>query len=1113
MRKKIGYWLKLKAPLLTVVTVAIFVAIVNIKSGTTLSGWDTLHPEFNLAQYFQRTFFGAWQPHQGLGAPAAQAHLAEIVRLPLIWILMIVPNNLNRYLFFFICYLAGGVGVYYFLTRCWLRQTKFTTWPAAAAAVFYLLNLITLQHFYVPLEMFAVHFGTLPWIFLTMQKAVERSRWQDYFWFFLTMTVAAPAAHTATLFYMYVPFVFIYGLFLLWAKKGKWRAKIKTILILVGLLLAANCYWMIPNIYYTLFHADYVSEAKISQNFSPEAFWNNQAYGWLPQVLTGKNFLFNWNDYDYQTQSFGALFDEWNNYYQTTHLFFLQYVLVAVALIGIYKAWKKQSWQTIAMLTVFLGSLFFLINLNFPTGWLYSLVRSLPLLKEAIRFPFTKFSIVYLFALVVFFANGIVFFQELWMKKWELKSLKSVLISITLIAIILLANGPALTGNFISDKMKVDFPTQYEDLYNFLAFQNLDQVVVKLPLLGYSGWTYNQWEDGGYQGAGWLWFGIPQALLDREFDRWVATNEEVYKQLNLAINKENAQLFANVKNQYNLSLFLLDKSAFTTNNGQEEDYLELEKFLSDNGGEIIWQKDFLSLYQFLPAAELFTAPNEYTLVNQDDVGAMSQDVIYADNGDYLFSTDAGLTYPFAFLTTEESDDSIDWTDYEVIIEGGKINNDNQTIIIPGLEAEEVYTTQVLLSLNGGKLLVQYPHWQITNGQQIIEVPQLTEMEIDVQAIGAERVMIDFNGQITFLAEGESQMTIWQFLPKLEQRIKVVDDRKIVAQENGNKISYLADEQDVFYQSLTNDYLAAVKKETKVTLINSGENLKLRVSRDWETQVNLAAAEEVRNCAAVGEIINLNEDKENILDLQATDLGNACVAVRTVGLNNSSDYLVRFRGQNLAGRSWKVMVIQNNNGERFLETLLPENDFDITYNVMTQSSQKNGELFFNFESNSFGQKARNTLTSLTFVPLDAQRLSGIYIQERNRAKIASVAEVSNGKKNNSANYEVSFVGKSKNNLLVFHQSFDALWRAKIVNEETREKLTLKPQEFNGWTNAWEIPAGEWKVEIYYLPQQWAFWGMGGWVVTVMIFAGKWWIEKRDKKNNQKNLQRVIKTIFE
>ena len=87
------FWLRKNFFPVFIALITLFLCAVNYKAGTILSGWDTLHPEFNFTLYFKRIFFGVWQEHQGLGAVASQAHPAEMVRMLLYWPLsFVVPD-------------------------------------------------------------------------------------------------------------------------------------------------------------------------------------------------------------------------------------------------------------------------------------------------------------------------------------------------------------------------------------------------------------------------------------------------------------------------------------------------------------------------------------------------------------------------------------------------------------------------------------------------------------------------------------------------------------------------------------------------------------------------------------------------------------------------------------------------------------------------------------------------------------------------------------------------------------------------------------------------------------------------------------------------------------
>src|SRR5687768_7893299 len=95
--------------------ICLILIIVNRTPDTILSGWDTLHPEFNFPLNFQRLIFGVFREEQGLGAVAAHAHMADLPRVFLLWISsFIFPVYFLRYFLISICLPIGVLGVYYF---------------------------------------------------------------------------------------------------------------------------------------------------------------------------------------------------------------------------------------------------------------------------------------------------------------------------------------------------------------------------------------------------------------------------------------------------------------------------------------------------------------------------------------------------------------------------------------------------------------------------------------------------------------------------------------------------------------------------------------------------------------------------------------------------------------------------------------------------------------------------------------------------------------------------------------------------------------------------------------------------------------------------------------
>lgn len=126
-------------PVLVVILVGLIIAFQNIDPTTHYAGWDNILATFNLRLYAQRVLSGAWLEHQGPGAPAGLAHLSELTRLPILFILkLLLPDNLVRYVFIFGMYLTGGIGMYLYLHLIWINQnlTTFKSWLAASGRSF-----------------------------------------------------------------------------------------------------------------------------------------------------------------------------------------------------------------------------------------------------------------------------------------------------------------------------------------------------------------------------------------------------------------------------------------------------------------------------------------------------------------------------------------------------------------------------------------------------------------------------------------------------------------------------------------------------------------------------------------------------------------------------------------------------------------------------------------------------------------------------------------------------------------------------------------------------------------------------------------------------------------
>ncbi len=571
-------WLILKSLPYLGVLFLIWLALVisNYTPGTFLTGWDTLHPEFDYSIYVKRVLAGAWQYHQGLGAVASQAHAAELPRLLILRLLdVFVPLHVVRYAFFFSMLLLGPLGVYALLAYIyWLRHDSSAHLWAFIGSLVYLLNLVVLQQFAVPLEMFAVHYGFLGWFFLALLLAYNHFSRKFLALFVIISFFMAPQAHTSTLF---VSLFLAVSLFLLVltilplfsteredASLGlpSFRTRYSRSFILVALLILVNAFWLLPNLYFIFTRASDVRTAHITRLFSQEAFLNNVQYGHIRDVALLKNFLFNWGVYT-GGDSFEPLFSAWADHLQSPVVQGIGFGVFALAILGVlFALWFRDS-LFLAFSSTFLLSLFFIVNLNPPTGMLYKFfLERVPLFGEAFRFPFTKFSILAIFSYSVMSVYALsLIFNWLWSRLAHPKPLRFA-VGLVFTVSLLFYVRPFFTGYLIHPQMRVAIPSRYFELFAFFRGVPSNERIAELPLHTFWGWTYYDWtpDHTGYQGAGFLWFGLKQPLLDREFDRWNLANEQAYRELSYALYSQDLSLFEDVLRKYRVHWLIYDSS-------------------------------------------------------------------------------------------------------------------------------------------------------------------------------------------------------------------------------------------------------------------------------------------------------------------------------------------------------------------------------------------------------------------------------------------------------------------------------------------------------------------------------------------------------------------------
>lgn len=597
--------------LLLLFGVTLSLAISNYFPNSFLTGWDTLHPEFNLLEYTKRVISGTWQSHQGLGALASQSHISEITRIPILWLLdLVLPLSLVRYAYVFLMLALGPLGIYFFSKKLIFKsQSEFvSSLGAFVAGVFYLLNLVTLQHFYVPLEMFLTHYGYLGFLMLFFGLFLENGDRRSLLWFFVVSILMSSQAHTSTLFVALVVNLLAYAGFYFVFSKFSLKT-LKNIVIVFAVSFFANAFWLFPNLYFIVTQGRLVQESKIHRLFNEEAYLQNKAYGNLSELALGKGFLFSWGEH-VGNLNYGQLLNEWQYHLDYSGANYIGYIFFLLVILGALIALFRANKQAAGVFGFLLASLFFLINENSPTGFIYTFFQNnLPLFKEAFRFHFTKFSITLVFSYSVFFGFVFYFFAEYLSTK--LKNFKILIGFMTLIYFVsaVYFMWPAFNGNLISPSMRVKIPERYFEMFEFFNQQDEYGRVADLPIHSFWGWMYYNWDDStklGYQGAGFLWFGIKQPLLNREFDRWNITNQKYYQDMTYAVYSMDSQKLVAVLEKYKIRWILVDESIIAPGLDQKILFYENIKKLLGSNSNIRLADDFgdgLYVYEYIPAKD------------------------------------------------------------------------------------------------------------------------------------------------------------------------------------------------------------------------------------------------------------------------------------------------------------------------------------------------------------------------------------------------------------------------------------------------------------------------------------------------------------------------------
>lgn len=572
-------------PQLLIFTLVFVLAITNYVPDTYLTGWDNLHPEFNFLSNIKRSLFAVWQEYQGTGLLGGMGHAADLPRQLFLWFLStFVPFHSIRFFWTMLTLFIGGLGAYKLAQLVLSRSAGTKSLPlservqcnsfthrvmSSMAGVFYILNLSTVQQFYVPFETFTSHFAALPWIIWGAILHLNKPTKKTLAIFFLVAFLSSPAYYVPTLFVVTVLALFVISIAYLLSHKTI-RALVGTAQIFITLFVT-NAFWLLPFAYFTLTNSQVTVNNKINQMATETIFLENKAHGNLIDVPILRGFWFDKIDPNLEGV-FDYLLLPWKEHLQNPFIFVIGYILFGFVVFGAIRQSRERRWQSAGFLGVFLLALTMLLSATPPFSWIGSFLREqVPLFNQAFRFPFTKFSILASLTYAVFFSTGIYWVSRLIFQKW----LKTCAWAVALV-LVLLFSLPAFRGELFYQNEQVSIPQEYFAIFDFFSKNGKNTRIANFPQASFWGWNYYRW---GYGGSGFLWYGIDQPILDRAFDPWSRYSENYYWEASQAIYSEDLVLFEKILEKYQISWVLVDENVTSPTSQKALYYDELEKLL------------------------------------------------------------------------------------------------------------------------------------------------------------------------------------------------------------------------------------------------------------------------------------------------------------------------------------------------------------------------------------------------------------------------------------------------------------------------------------------------------------------------------------------------------
>ena len=1056
-------------------------------------GWDSLASSLNLWLNLGRSL-NSWQEFQGLGLLGGHGYQAQLPHTLIQLVLsLFIPQQYLRYAFTFLMMSLGGFGSFFltsYLVKKQLKNIWLTNLLSLLTATIYLLHLATVQTFYVQLEPFVTMFGLLPWTLVSTFTLLKKPTAKKYFWlfvlnFFLSLIGFIPP--------VFIAYVFFIGIILLTELITKFNKKtFYKILLIAGLILLANFYWLTNVASFTLTQKNDYLDSELNQLTTPEYNLRSDYYGQIKEAALLKSFYFNSYDQnrDGKSDEVSLIMKPWIDHLQNGYPEIIGYILFALFVFGslsqIFLLIKTKNSQWSLGL---IGLIIFAILARRAPGLTYfaNLLDSIPVFNQAFRVPFSKIGMSLSLFFAISAASG---FMTIFLLIKKISTKLAMLLFLPVICGSLISliyySWPSFNGNYLYSGSRISLPSEYLDLFSYLSKQPTNARIAPLPIITTTGWDMHLWQGKpAYTGSGFLWYGIKQPILHRSFDVWSPYNEELQKQVLVAQNNNNAELLKSILDKYDVNYILIDESIYDPSNESSGIVKnDLNSLIATTNYPLIWHNNFLKLYQVKDSiiSNNIITPSSYVRTNQ--INSRSEyDPIYAAGQNYLNSTHEDTTYPFANIFNYTQISEI--PNYKLLTDNlaqisFKINNDNKQgqLIFPTLE-NKLVPFIATINLEGKQVEIELQlavklssKDEATNNQEKISLNLPNEVDHLLININQQPIEIDNNSIQTALV----------FL-KPNEKI-VLNALNLNDIENQEMIPDLLFEEELSQINWNQFGLDSISRP--LALQNENKEVEIKIIAPYfKMDSQYLSNNQALTCTKDNQGKWTKEYKDKII-YQADNFASSCDLFYPNFLINS-DILINLKAKNVSGLPLKI-YLKNQEGKLVKKI---NADKDKTIPIFYQSVDELNRISLLIENRAVDDKKTiNELSELTIYQLPLQWLSGIKI-EKNVSFNENQVDISKTKKITSGLYFLKTITKTKNSIFALPQAYNNLWLAfaRPANKPflTTDYQLLPHYKYNGWANAWMVPdPGEYEVIIIFWPQLLTFLGYGMLIMTFIYF---------------------------